>query len=637
MPLAVVLVITAVLFLIILISLGFQPKFMARLIGAIIFITGIAGILLYGYGYFCIYGPSPMAVMRSLFSVFCMYLGRNEISAVINTPLLSLQPMQIILYLVHLGALYATASSVVASIGTRVIRALNLFFMHHKDMTLIYGANDGSVSFGEMLRDQKKTVVVFVNSESDDTYSGKILRMGSILLNDESAKGPDPFFLKKLGIRPGLTHLSVYCLDSNTTDNLRYAQSLMEVLEKAGIKPSQTDITLLVQDETAGYSLQAVEVPDDPQASEYGYGSVSAIETADLIARLTVRKYPPYAAMGFDTKARAAEDFDAVIIGFGKTGQAMLRYLIMNGQFEGSRFHATIVADRYSQSSGSFFYKYPGIKENYDIRLMEVNARSVEFYEFLSDHAKELNYIAICTGNDVENAEISREITDFLRSRRCYAPVLECSDKGVDRLSDTSGLPEIIKLYTPDVLCSRTLDSMAMIINHQYHKEEGNTITADWQGCDYFSRLSCRASADFMDAFINISGCDKDTVMNSGWPDDPELMENLARTEHLRWCAFHFASGYRTMDHLEFAKRGERYQDEVREKGSSRIRIGKDTNRRLHACLVPWEDLDYLGDLEAQFTGVQKDYKQMDRDNILMIPEMLKEEAKGSKQPGTQR
>ena len=28
------------------------------------------------------------------------------------------------------------------------------------------------------------------------------------------------------------------------------------------------------------------------------------------------------------------------------------------------------------------------------------------------------------------------------------------------------------------------------------------------------------------------------------WPPEGELLENLSRTEHLRWCAFHSVMGY---------------------------------------------------------------------------------------------
>ena len=622
MSLAAVLIITAILFLVILISLGFQPKFMGTLLGCMIVFCGIAGTLLYGYGYFAIYGPSPLAVMRTLFSVFCMYLGRNEISAVINTPVIGAhQWLQILLYLVHLMALYATASSVIAGIGSKLLRRLNLLLVYHKDMNIIYGVNDDSVGFAEKLIDSGKKVTIFVADGSEDKFNSKILHMGSLVMNSERAKAADRTFLRAIGVNPGKKHLSIYCLDKNTTNNLRFAENLLSSLKERGIDPSQTSITLLVQDETIGETLQAAE------GVRYGFGSVMAIEKENLIARLLTRAYPPYSTMDFNKDGTAAENFEAVIIGFGKTGQAVLRHLLMNGQFEGSSFHAMIIADKYSQSAGSFFYRYPGIKDNYAIDMMEVNARSLDFYAYLDSKIIDLNYIVICTGSDDENNEIAEEITGFIRARGGDAPVLQCSDKGLNRFSDEDGLPNTLDLFTPDIICSEKIDEMAMVINHQYHLNDGNTKEEDWKNCDYFSRNSCRASADFADAMVQLSGRSKTDIKENGCPDDPQLLENLGRTEHLRWCAFHYAQGYRTMPEAVFAQRGERYKKEMQETGSSSVRIGKDTASKMHACLIPFDDLDDLARREESYTGVLKDYKQMDLDNVLMLPEMLKGES----------
>jgi hypothetical protein len=46
--------------------------------------------------------------------------------------------------------------------------------------------------------------------------------------------------------------------------------------------------------------------------------------------------------------------------------------------------------------------------------------------------------------------------------------------------------------------------------------------------------------------------------------------------------------------------------------------------KRKHACLIPWEALDGLSDRENSVTGGQVDYKQMDRNNILALPNVLK-------------
>lgn len=620
MSLAAVLIVTAVLFLIILISLGFQPKFMGTLLGCMIVFCGIAGTLLYGYGYFAIYGPSPLAVMRTLFSVFCMYLGRNEISAVINTPVIGGHHwLQVLLYLVHLMALYATASSVIAGIGSKLLRRLNLLLVYHKDVNIIYGVNNDSVGFAEKLIESGKKVTIFVDSDAEDKFNSKILHMGSLVLNSEGANAANRSFLRAIGANPGKKHLTVYCLDKNTTNNLKFAENLLTSMQARGISPDQTSITVLVQDENIGETLQA-------SGERYGYGTVMAIEKENLIARLLIREYPPYTTMNLNKNGTAAENFEAVIIGFGKTGQAVLRYLLMNGQFEGSNFHAMIIADKYSQSAGSFFYRFPGIKDNYSIDMMEVNARSLDFYAYLDEKIMDLNYIVICTGDDFENNEIAEEISSFIRTRGSDAPVIQCSEQGLNRFSDEDGLPKTLDLFTPSVICSDAIDEMAMVINHQYHLDEGHTKEEDWKECDYFSRNSCRASADFTDALIRLSGSSRAEIREKGLPSDPELQENLARTEHLRWCAFHYANGYRSMPQVLFDARGEKYKEETVKNGRSSIRIGKDAQARLHSCLIPYDDLDDLAKREALYTGVTKDYKKMDLDNVLMIPEMLKKE-----------
>ncbi|MBR3166707.1 MAG: hypothetical protein IKF16_11120, partial [Lachnospiraceae bacterium] len=175
-----------------------------------------------------------------------------------------------------------------------------------------------------------------------------------------------------------------------------------------------------------------------------------------------------------------------------------------------------------------------------------------------------------------------------------------------------------------DILCTTKLDAMAMVINHQYHLSEGQTAEEDWASCDYFSRLSCRASADFTDAFLKAAGVSRETVLAEGWHPEGRILENLSITEHMRWCAFHETMGYRTMPEDVFEERAGRYKKEKEAAGTGKIRITKDTGRRLHACLIPWEDLDRLSERENAVTGRSVNYREMDRDNVRMIPEMLK-------------
>jgi hypothetical protein len=116
---------------------------------------------------------------------------------------------------------------------------------------------------------------------------------------------------------------------------------------------------------------------------------------------------------------------------------------------------------------------------------------------------------------------------------------------------------------------------------------------------------------------------DRQTVIKNGWNLSGELLENLGKTEHLRWCAFHETMGFRRMPPEIYASRKAQYEKEKAETGRGKIRIGKDLDHRLHACLIPWDDLDELSASENAITGKSIDYKEMDRDNVRMIPAML--------------
>lgn len=614
---------TIIFFLALTFSLGYQPGFLTRLNGYILFIAGTAGILLYGYGYSVVCSSTLQAMIRTLFSVFCMFLGRNEISAISQAPGLQSPFMQLLIYATHLLALYCTASTVIATLGTRLIRTVRLFLLRRNNLNLIFGANDDSINFASQLQREHRGHVIFADSGAGSSYDRKIIGMGSILFTDADAAKPTPAFLKRIGMTPGNRQLHVFCLDCDEAANLSYARSLSEILKSGGFGPKEACLSAIFTEETSGEALLASQSGGEESGA---FGSVIAVERPDMLARLMIHDCPPYEMMSFDKNALAADNFECLIIGFGQTGQAALRQIIANGQFAGSAFHATIVAKDYYMRAGSFFYRFPGLRAHDEwFTVIEDNARSVKFYDYLEANRQDLNYIAICTGNDKENAEIAYELRDYLSAHGNHPAIMLISDNGVSRLTGT-GLRFTQALFTTDILCTAKLDAMAMVINHQYHLAEGRTAAEDWESCDYFSRLSCRASADFMDAFLKAAGTSREAVLAGGWDISDEILENLACTEHLRWCAFHETMGYQVMPEEVFAERALQYAFEKERYGAGKIRIGKDTASRLHACLIPWEELDALSARENAVTGKSVDYKEMDRDNVRMIPEMLKGE-----------
>ena len=612
-----------ILFLLILISLGAEPKWMKRVMGSALIFVAVAGVGFYGYAYYELFGAGSLAIARTLFSVFCMFLGRNEIGTISQVPALQSGGMQVFIYFVHWMALYCMAGALISALGTKVVRLLYLFLLHRGDITLIFGVNEDSLSFAGDLK--KGALPVFLTPDGSNDQADRIMQTGGILLNDIKTDPPEISLLRRLGIRRGKRRVSLYCLDESTDRNLLFAEEMRKLFEKKGLKPEQLELTAFLEKEDDGDAFQAVPGQETGQAGEtkagrYGYGTVLALEKHDLAARVMIRTYPPYKTMSFDAAGKAVSDFEAVIVGLGSTGQAVLRSLIMNGQFEGSRFHALVIAQKYEDQAGSFFFRCPGIRDNYDIEFIDASARSEAVYRALDERRGRIRYVAVCTGNAKSDSEIIRAFTDYFAGTG--VPVICCSTDTVSTIG-SGGIIEKTGICSPDILCGGRIDKVALVLNHQYHLQEGKTPEEDWAACDYFSRMSCRASADFMDAVLYSAGVTKEEAAQ-GWKPEGKLLENLGRTEHLRWCAFHYAMGYLPMPEEDFEKGAAAYLDEVKKTGRSSIRFTKDTVKKYHACLTGWDELTVLAEKEAAVTGVRKDYRQLDYDNILMIPEMLK-------------
>ena len=151
-----------------------------------------------------------------------------------------------------------------------------------------------------------------------------------------------------------------------------------------------------------------------------------------------------------------------------------------------------------------------------------------------------------------------------------------------------------------------------------------------WVACDSFSKMSSRASADFIPAFIRIAGTTREQVLSGDWHPSDEILQVLGETEHLRWNAFHFAMGYRTMSSEEFETNAKTWVQCMAEGKPCGIKIAKNSEARTHACLIPWEELDALSHKENAITGRNVDYKQIDIDNVLTMPKILQAEEKTS-------
>lgn len=615
---AFVLALTVVLFCAFIINLAARSKTASRLTCTALVITGVGGLLCYSYGYSAVLDNIPLGVIRATLSSVGMFLGRNDISSVSTAPFFQTQLGLTLLWALHLIALYTTASAAIITIGASILRRIRLVLAHRGDLVLIYGSHEGALSFGRQMLERKNTSVVFVDESPAVGSEDAIRSMGSLLRQDGAAIHPDHRFLRSLGIRCGGRQVTLYALSKTGSDNMRYAGDFLKALENDGILSRQTRLVLLGHEEGWESTFSADE--------GYGFGSVTMMDEAEMAGRLLVRQMPPCRVLSFNKEGLAQEDFRCLIVGFGRIGQAVLRNLTINAQFAGSTYHAAVFAPDCEDVSGYLSRQSQQLLQQYDISFFNCDARSHRMYDYLENEGRKINYVVICAGNEKINQEIAGELMSYLTRQGRDIPVALCGYRGVQLLRHGTRNHHW-PLYSAQILHGGVLDRKAQILNQGYYSGNGLTMAENWRRCDYFSRMSCRAAADFAPAFLAMAGMTAEDVSRKGWAPQGALLENLSHTEHLRWCAFHYAMGFSLMDSQTHLQRARQRTEDLRRTGRSTLRITKDLQRRLHACLIPWEDLDTLSQQENAVTGGNIDYRELDRQNVLALEHLLKEDA----------
>ncbi len=614
---------TAAIFFAMILNLAAKPKFTAQVTGILLASATLGGLLLYGYGFAMTLDNPLLATVRALLAVCGMFVGKNELSAIAAAPGMDHDILVFLFWIVHTFALYTTASAAITTIGAEALKKLRLLLSRRGDLVLIYGNNLKGFAIGTEYGKMEHTSVVYVASAPDAAYQAEIAKSGAALRIDDAALNPNPAFLRSLGITAKTErNIYLYALDEDHGLDLGYAIKFRDALNALGVSSKRTHVTLPGTEAALVGELQTY-------GEHKGYGFVNIYEEAERMARVMVKKCPPWECISFDENGKATENFEAFVIGFGRMGQAVLKALVMNGQFEGSHFHAVVASRDCKETSGFIRKECPDMFREYDIDFLEADGRSMKVFEYIEEHIATLKYVAICVGDTKTANEIKDQLMSYAEKQGVSPRVVICSPIEV-RTQETLKKPaDVWTLYSLEALDNYQLDRRAMILNYSYVKsnstpEEDDQPWVAWLDCDAFGRKSSRASADFFDAMITAAHSSEENILENGWELSEEQQENLGRTEHLRWCAFHHCMGFSCMSKEEFQARTKKYLEEKREQGFSKTRIGKNLVGKTHACLIPWEELDKLSDTENAITGGSVDYKRMDVNNVLAIPELLK-------------
>ena len=552
----------------------------------------------------------PYVIIRSVIDVGTMFYGRSNTEVFYSLPEAK-NPLAVFLFwLIHLVAFYVAATALLIRFGHDLLRWIRIMTSKISDIDLVFGINPDSLAFTRNIADSSGSMLVYVDDVVADDYETAIRDIDGLAYSDNEALRAAPLFLRRLRIKPSKTRLRLFALSSEYDRNLQYARNMSESLGKVGILPEQTELVLLGTEEWKGMNFQSSE-------DKYGYGSVISFDEFEMSARLLMQKYPVCNAVNFDKNGLATENTEILIVGFRKMGHEVLRQVIANGQFEGSNFHITLYDPDFEHHTGFFRSQYPTMFANYDIDFEPYSSGSNKIFRFLQENAEKLKYIVVCLDNDRDTArDAAIHMVDRLHTMGYPLNVYTCDSKSIRCYSWYANECKTYWLYDSDLLYSGELDRYAMELNHRYSK--GKSVNDDWKKCSYFDRMSSRASVDYLVPLIQrIKGANGELTH--------EQRENLAKSEHLRWCAFHYTFGFDVMEKDEFADRLKARQDEIREHGSSSIKATKDNKAMKHVCLVDWDELAEISRIESSITGINIDYMEFDRANVDTVINILED------------
>jgi hypothetical protein len=353
---------------------------------------------------------------------------------------------------------------------------------------------------------------------------------------------------------------------------------------------------------------------------------IDIFNTSEIVARQFIRQYNPVHWISKDTeKAVATSDFNVMSIGFNQSANAVFRKLVEFGQFEGSKFSALILDDEMEVKKGRFVNRYPGLLANYSISFVETAAGSTIFFDLIKHNIQKTDYIVISLGNDEKNIRIALDIREMYirysgKPVRIFAQVE--NNYTYRNIIDIKQEPCITLFgrtrdcFTHDIIVRDSLRELGKMVHKNYCEFESNKkYSCSWDKLDKIKMESNISCAEHIFTKLALIGLTVEQVLALKDENDflrvltEKRLLNLAKGEHSHWNALYFANGWNTW--------------ELEDTGET-IEQNKDSTRKLHACLVSWNDIEKVNNYFSQKLHSSINYYESDYKTVTSIYRNLK-------------
>ncbi|MCX7774015.1 MAG: hypothetical protein N2376_12975, partial [Clostridia bacterium] len=464
-------------------------------------------------------------------------------------------------------------------------------------------------------------VLECIDHEEENADIVQKLREDRFILIDRDWE--DITSLKKCGIpaRMFSKEVHVFALSEAYNKNVKVTLGLMAQAKKDRIAEDKLHFYISTSEEGIEKIFETTNLEN---GTSYEF---KVFKLADITARQLFQTYPIHDYIDVDTTtARATSDFNLFIAGLGETSVEILRKSIYLGQFIGGSYRAVVADEDMSRKKGLLFNQYPELKTHYQIETYESQPGSEAFFEVLERNIKGLRYIVVALENDRRNIETAVEIQRLVKRAQIEKDVLIAvhirKHEEFEHLEGTDILPNVrffgrsSELFTESIIINESMDRMSRKMNALFNEIYHIKPADNWGTLDAFTKESNRSAAANFATKLHLLGLE---MVERGKADERQVSDrkrvdlrdyltgerlfNLGMQEHLRWNAFHFASGWTTW--------------QLKDTGDSKK--AKDLKNKRHACLVTWDEL-----LEVtRHFNQNPSYQDLDFEQVKNIPMIL--------------
>ena len=278
--------------------------------------------------------------------------------------------------------------------------------------------------------------------------------------------------------------------------------------------------------------------------------------------------------------------FGICVIGFGKIGQEFLMRCYETSSFlteSGAPSFEALVIDQYAEVlEQEFVNNAPYFSESKEVEFLQTMVDSAVYFDAIKERMNGLHQIVVAIGDTQQNVDAALSLCRFFDRMGCYdnrpqiVVILSDNVAGVESLFKTYPNVKMMDFNTSifnyaDLIEAR-IDSIAKQINDSYIRQSGKG--KPWRELGTYLQAINRAT-------VYDIRTKKELYQMCSAPKD-ESIEFLAQYEHARWCAFHYTHGWKCLPLSELTQ-------EERDNF-----VTKRAQQKLHACLIPWDELDSL-------------------------------------------